>query len=244
MIMDKMKIEIWSDIACPYCYIGKRKLELALAKFSHKDEIEIEWRSYELNPKLEKTPLAKSYYVYLAEVHGSSEEKARIDADGIVSIAKEVGLEYNFDRLVITNTSDALRVIKLAKQYNKADDAEELFFKAYFTDGKCISDKNVILEITNQLEIPADKVTAMLESDEFLKDIQEDIRYSENELNLQYIPFYLLNKKDIIQGSIEIDAYSQVLEKSYNDWKANGVSSEKGDTISGQACSIDGVCSI
>lgn len=244
--MEKMIIKIWSDIACPYCYIGKRRLEAALKQFGHAEDIELEWHSYELNPDLPKQALDKNIYQYMAEQSDTTEDEQKKKMQGLVSLAKSVGLEYDFERLIVTNTNDALRLIKLANIYHKADEAEEILFKAYFTEGKNISDKGVLIRLGTSIGLSEREIIDMLEGDTFVNDIKEDVIYSEEKLNLQYIPFYLFNNKDIIQGSLSVDEYMEVLTKSYNDWKLHGVASpdSKGDRISGDACSIDGVCSL
>lgn len=243
--MEKMKVEIWSDIACPYCYIGKRKFENALAKFPHADEIELVWHSYELNPDLPKKPFGKSYYEYFAGIHHSTVEEAKADLQGLVDLAKEVGLDYHFEKLVVANTSDALRLIKLAKKYKLADQAEEILFKAYFVDGEDISDKATLVRLGTSIGLSEDDIMILLNGDEFVVDIEADIRFSEDELDLEYIPFYLFNGKDIIQGSLAEEEYIEVLSKSYNFWKQNGVSKGGGgDRHKGRACSPDGTCSI
>ncbi|MDL2215086.1 DsbA family oxidoreductase [Dysgonomonas sp. OttesenSCG-928-M03] len=239
-----MKIEIWSDIACPYCYIGKHRMEEALNQFPHANEVELIWHSYELNPSLAKAPLGKSIYKYMAEQYNNTEESQKKGMESITAIGKSLGLEYNFDKLVVTNTSDALRLVKLAKKYNLADQAEEVLFKAYFTDGECISDKDTLIKLGKNIGIPETEIVKMLDSNEYLDEITNDIRYSEDKLDLQYIPFYLFNNKDIIQGSLTTEEYLEMLDKSYNYWKQNGVSLESGDRISGKACSIDGTCSL
>lgn len=239
-----MKIDIWSDIACPYCYIGKRKLEKALSQFPHAKEVELVWHSYELNPSLPKTSIGKTMWQYMAEQHGNTEVVERKNCEKLIALAKEVGLDYNFDTLIVTNTSDALRLIKLAKKHNLADQAEEILFKAYFVDGLNISSKPTLMSLGKKIGLQEDDIQALFSSNEFLSEINEDIRYSEDDLELEYIPFYLFNNKDVIQGSLSVEEYLSVLEKSYKDWKVNGVSFQKGDRINGQACSIDGVCSI
>jgi len=242
--MDKMKIEIWSDIACPYCYIGKRKLEEALKLFPHTEEIEIVWHSYELNPDLPKAPLGKSIYEFMAEQSGTSIEQQKVNMKKLESLARTTGLEYNFDNLIVTNTSDALRLVKLANLYDLADEMEEILFKAYFTEGKNISDKKILMELGKKAGLNETEITHMLESDLFSNEIKDDIRFSEEKLDLQFIPFYLFNNRDIIQGSLIVEEYTDVLNKSYQFWKENGISQEKGDKISGRACSTDGICSI
>lgn len=239
-----MKIEIWSDIACPYCYIGKRKLENALLKFPHADEIELEWHSYELNPNLPKVALQESYYSYFAKMHQYTEDDARKDLQQMVDLAASVGLAYNFNDLVVANTSNALRLVKLAKKVGLADQTEEVLFKAYFVEGKDISDRGVLLALGQEVGLSATEISDMLDSDIYLSDIKEDIRHSEDDLQLEYIPFYLFNNKDVIQGSLSEDEYLSVIQKSYDDWKLNGISKEKGKRLNGRACSADGVCSL
>lgn len=241
--MDKMKIEIWSDIACPYCYIGKKKLEKALDKFPYKDNVELVWHSYELDPALPKKALDISIYSYFAKKYGMSEAEARETQGKVAAIAREVGLNYDFDNLIVANTSDALRLVKLAKEYSLATEAEETLFDAYFVRGKNISDKQTLIELGEGIGLKKENIMTMLDSDKYLDEIKEDIAYSEDQLNLEYIPFYVFNNKQRVEGSIAIEKYLEVLEESYAEWEKGGVSSGEGEIISGQSCSIDGVCS-
>ncbi|MDR1938756.1 MAG: DsbA family oxidoreductase [Tannerellaceae bacterium] len=241
--MDKMKIDIWSDIACPYCYIGKRKLRNALAQFPHAGEIELVRHSYELNPDLPKAPLGKSIYAYLAGQNGIAEEVQREKMKSILSLAESVGLAYDLDRVVVTNTSDALRLICLAQERRLGSEVEEALFKAYFIDGETVSDPATLLKLGLGAGLQESEIKEMLAGGLYLDKIKEDIRYSEDCLDLQYIPFYLFNNNHIIQGSLAEEAYLEVLNKAYNDWKQNGISEENGgERFTGKACSIDGVC--
>lgn len=241
--MSKMKIEIWSDIACPYCYIGKRKLEKALEQFPHRDNIELVWHSYELDPDLPKKATDISIYSYFAKKYRMNEAEARSTQANVAELAKEVGLNYDFDKLIVANTSDALRLVKLAKESGLATEAEEILFDAYFVKGMDISDRKTLAALGVKIGLQDADIVSMLDSDKYVADIKKDIEYSENELNLEYIPFYLFNNKQMVEGSIAISDYLDVLTKSYGEWEQNGVSDEKGEIISGQSCSIDGVCS-
>lgn len=241
--MSKMKIEIWSDIACPYCYIGKRKLENALEQFPHRKSIELVWHSYELDPDLPKKATGQSIYSYYAQKFEMTEAEARESQAQVAKLAKEVGLDYDFDKLVVANTSDALRLVKLANGFNLATEAEEVLFEAYFVKGLDISKHDVIIQLGTSIGLQESDISCMLDSDKYLADIKTDIEYSENELKLEYIPFYVFNNKQIVQGSIPSEEYLKVLGDAYNEWLENGVSSERGDIITGQSCSIDGVCS-
>lgn len=243
--MEKMKIEIWSDIACPYCYIGKRKLEKALSQFPQADDIELVWHSYELSPDLPKQALRTPFVEYFAQSHGMTIEEVKKDDEKVIALAKAEGLNYDFDNLIVANTSDALRLVKLAKKYNLADQAEEVLFKAYFEDAKDISDRNTLLTLGTQIGLQEKEITTTLDSDEFVSEIANDIRYSEDELELEYIPFYRINNRDIIQGSLSVDAYLKALTKAHAEWKSGNHSTNGGTRIKGGAsCSSDGVCSL
>lgn len=239
--MDKMRIEIWSDIACPYCYIGKRKLEMALDQFEHKDKVELVWYSYELNPSLPKKPLGISVYEHFAKEYNMSLKDAIKHEQGVIDIAKSVGLDYDFDKLVVTNTSDALRLVKLAAKSGLATEAEEVIFKAYFIDGKTISDRQTLVQLGEKIGLKATDINTMLDSNEFVDKLQKDKERAEAKFNLQYIPFYRLNYNQMIEGSIAVEDYLKVIKTAYSEWES-GTSSD-GGTISGQSCSIDGVCS-
>ncbi len=222
--MGKIKVEIWSDIACPYCYIGKRKFEKALEQFPQSNEVEVVWHSYELNPNQPK-------------IDSLSEEQKKLSGKSgnhLETLAAEVGLDYNLNHVVHTNTSDALRLVKLAKEKGLADQAEEILFKAYFTEGKSVSNRQVLLESGEAIGLDKKDVEAMLDSDRYLKEIKSDMAYSENVLHLEYIPFYLINDKITIEGSLSVEEYLKALESAANDEDAN---------FSGKSCSIDGVCS-
>lgn len=241
--MDKMKITIWSDIACPYCYIGKRKLEKALEQFPHKDDIELEWRSYELDPDLPKESLESKIYGYFADKYNMSVNEAHETMANTASLAKEVGLNYDFDNLIVANTNDALRLVKLANESGLANEAEEVLFDAYFVKGLDISDKETLVKLGTQIGLKENDILALLAGDKYIADIAKDVEYSENEYNLEYIPFYIFNNKQIVQGSIPSEKYLEVLNNSYKEWKENGISSGTAEIITGQSCSIDGVCS-
>ena len=238
---DKLVIEIWSDIACPYCYIGLHKLRKAIDTLGYTNDIQLKWHSYELNPVLDKAPAKVKFYEYIAKMHNESIEDAKKGFLPLIQSAKEIGLSYNLEDLVITNTSDALRLVKLADEFGLATEAEEALFKAYFTDGKCISDHKLLTGLGIEIGIKEEVIKQMLNSDRFLAEIKSDMEYSEDKLKLEYIPFYRINNKIIIQGAITEDEYTKALESAFKEWK-NGVQIDDTE-FKGQSCSIDGVCS-
>lgn len=238
-----MKIEIWSDIACPFCYIGKRKLDKALSLFQDKDKVELIWHSYELNPSLPHNGIGKSFYQYFSEQHGVSIDEAKQSLKKTKELASEVGLKYNYDNLIATNTKDALRLVKLAQKQGLATEMEEILFEAYFTKGLNVGDQSTLVTLGVQVGLQESEVKQMLDSSLFVDEVDRDVEYSDNELNLEYIPFYIFNSNRIVQGSISSEDYLDVLNKSFSEWEKGEVSSDKKDIVSGQSCSIDGHCS-
>jgi len=241
--MDKMKIEIWSDIACPYCYIGKRRLEKALDKFAHKDEVEIIWHSYELNPETPKKAPREPFIERLSKFQGKSTDEIRKQFDEITEIAKEVGLNYNFDKLIAANTSDALRLVKLANTFDRANECEEVLFNAYFVEGLDVSDRDTLIKLGEGIGLNEKRISNMLDGNAYFDEIKKDKEFSDYKLKLEYIPFYLINDKHTIQGSIAEDVYLQVIENAYQEWKSGKTVNEQNNIIGGKSCSIDGVCS-
>ncbi|WMJ75129.1 DsbA family oxidoreductase [Cytophagaceae bacterium ABcell3] len=129
-----MKIEIWSDIMCPFCYIGKRHFDKALKKFPHKDKVQIQWHSFQLQPDIETKP-GKSVKEFLAEVKGISLEKSQQIHENVTKMAFDAGLHYDFDKAIVANTMDAHRLTHLAEKYRLQHQIEERLFSAYFTEG-------------------------------------------------------------------------------------------------------------
>src|ERR1700712_5767837 len=166
-----MKVEIWSDVMCPFCYIGKRRFEDALKKSAHKDEIEIEWKSFQLNPAMITDPEV-NIDQYLAQVKGWSIEQARDMNAHVTAMAAEAGLTYNFDRAIVANSFKAHRFTHLAKKHGLGDAAEEQLFKAYFTDGKNTDDSNVLIELGTAIGLDAAELKLTLESDAFANEVR------------------------------------------------------------------------
>ena len=217
---DKMKVEIWSDVMCPFCYIGKRKFESALAAFPHKDEIEVVWHSFQLNPSLENQP-GKDVYTYLAEVKGQMLEWSVRVHQSVIEMAENVGLEYHFEKAKIANSFDAHRVIQLAKKYNMTDEIEERFFKAYFTEGELISDRETLIRLATEAGLAKDEVIAVLESDQYSEEVKFDGAEAKK-LGANGVPFFLMNKKFSVYGAQDSSVFTTAIQKAYDAWKNKG----------------------
>ncbi len=215
---EKMKIEIWSDIVCPFCYIGKRHLEAALNEFPHSDEIEIIWKSFQLDPDMPKQTSKINVYKYLAERKGISEEQSKVLHENVVNMAKAVGLTYNFDKAIVANSFNAHRLIQLAKSKGLGNDTEEALFKAYFTEGKDIADKKTLHELGLSIGLEEDELNRVLNSEEFTDAVNQDI-YESRTINLRGVPHFVFNDRYSLSGAQPVAAMKGALEKAYLEWK-------------------------
>lgn len=207
-----MKIEIWSDIMCPFCYIGKRQLEKALSEFPN-DEFEIEWKSFQLDPSI--TPQGgKDVYTFLAERKGISLEQSKEMHKGVVERAKNVGLEYHFEKAIVSNSLTAHRIIHLAKTRKLGDEMEEIFFKAYFTEGKDLNDTHSLIKLGVQAGLDENEVRKVIENENmFLSDVQSDIDEAQ-QIGVQGVPFFVFNRKYAISGAQLVEAFLQTINEA------------------------------
>lgn len=204
-----MKIEIWSDIMCPFCYIGKRQLETALQQFPDND-FEIEWKSFQLDPTITPEP-GKDVYTYLAERKGMTVEQSKEMHKGVAERAKSVGLEYNFDKAVISNSLEAHRIIQLAKTKKLGDEIEEIFFKAYFTEGWDLNDGPTLIELAEKAGLDKNDVLEVLKSDNlYLKEVEHDIEEAQ-QIGVQGVPFFVFDRKYAVSGAQPVEAFVQTI---------------------------------
>jgi predicted DsbA family dithiol-disulfide isomerase len=216
-MQNKMKIEIWSDVMCPFCYIGKRKFEKALSEFPERDKIELEWKSFQLAPDM-KTTLGKTIHQYLAEHKGFSLEDAKRMNDHVTALAAKVGLTYNFDKSVVANSFNAHRFSHLAKTKGKQNEAEEKLFHAYFTDGENIDDYNTLIKLGEEIGLEPMDIRTALEKGAFAEDVKADIEEA-HQLGVNGVPFFVFDRKYAVSGAQESQAFTQVLTKSFEEWK-------------------------
>ncbi len=218
MTKEKMKVEIWSDIMCPFCYIGKRQFEEALKQFSFSEKVEIVWRSFMLDPTLPKPSSKSSTYAYLANRKGISLEQSISLHRNVANMAKGVGLDYNFDIAVVANSFDAHRLIQLAKTLGLGDQAEERLFKAYFSEGKDMCDVDILIDLGKEIGIPEVDLNQLLISDRFANEIQLDIDEAQR-IGVTGVPFFVFNRQYAVSGAQGTDVFKDVLSKSFADWE-------------------------
>lgn len=209
-----MKIEIWSDIMCPFCYIGKRHLEAALKAFPEK-EVNIEWKSFQLDPEIVPQP-GKNVYEYLAERKGMTVEASKQMHAGVVERAAEAGLDYHFEKAVISNSFDAHRVIQLAKTKGFGDAMEETFFKAYFTDGRDLNDPATLMELAVSAGLNALDVKEVLENKNlFAQAVRNDIIEAQ-QIGVRGVPFFVFDRKYAISGAQPVEHFEETIRTVLN----------------------------
>ena len=236
---NRMKVEIWSDVMCPFCYIGKRKFEAALNTFPQKDSIQVVWRSFELNPNLTYKP-ERDTYSYIAEIKGQSRDWSLKVHDTMTKSAKSVGLDYNFDKTKISNSFDAHRVIQLAKKYNLTDEVEERFFKAYFTDGELMSDHETLVRLAVEAGLSQGEVTQALATDQYAEEVRKDVAEARR-LGISGVPFFVFDMKYGVSGAQDTSVFNETIQKAFDEWNKKNPAGIA-EVLNGQICTPDGVC--
>lgn len=210
-----MTIEIWSDVVCPFCYIGKRKLETALNQFEHKDKVKIVWKSYLLDPDTEEN-INKDAYTYLAERKGQTREWSVQAHQYVTQMAKEVGLNYDFDKVKMTSSKKAHRLIQLAKKYDKGNAIEEALFNAYFIEGKLISDIPTLIALGEGVGLDKKIIEQTLNSEDFTTEMNNDIKAAET-IGVSGVPFFVFDRKYAISGAQDTKLFWETLQKTFSE---------------------------
>jgi predicted DsbA family dithiol-disulfide isomerase len=215
--MKKLRVDVWSDIACPWCYVGKRRLEAALERFSHRDEIEVVWHAFELDPGASRErDRSVSYAERISKKYGSSLEHARTMITRMTEMARGDGLAFEFDRIRSGNTFDAHRLIHLARERGIQDAVKERFLLAYMTEGEPIGDPRTLARLATEAGLPADEVESVLAGDTYASDVRADEREA-NELGINGVPFFVLGGRYAVSGAQPAELLLGALNQA---WKA------------------------
>ncbi len=210
-----LTVEIWSDVVCPWCYIGKRRFEAALEQFEHRDEVTVMWRSFELDPEA-PSAWEGSSAEHLAAKYGMSVERAlQLNAEMTERAAGD-GLEYHLDRTRGGNTFDAHRMIHLAATYGHQAAAKERLMRAYFTEGEPISDRETLIRLVAELGVDADEARAALELDRFSEDVREDEALA-SQLGIQGVPFFVFERRYGVSGAQPPEVLLDVLQRAWEE---------------------------
>ncbi|MDB5272204.1 MAG: oxidoreductase [Chitinophagaceae bacterium] len=235
-----MNVDIWSDIRCPFCYIGKRKFESALSQFEHKDQIHVTWHSFELDPHMKSQP-GKNSHEYLAEIKGQTIQWAERMHDQMVGTAAAVGLTFNFDKSVVANSFDAHRLIQFAKTKGLGDQAKERLLKAYFTDGANISDVPTLLQLGVEIGLDKTLIEQVLHSDAFTENVRSDEATAQR-LGIRGVPFFVVDEQYGISGAQAPETFLEALQHAWNEKEKIASLTSVTKDSAGDACEIGGDC--
>lgn len=208
-----MDVDIWSDIACPWCYIGKRRFESALAEFEHADEVRIRWRSFELDPSAPQEREGDRTEG-LASKYGIPVERAREMEQNVIDLAAGEGLAYRLDIARSGRTFDAHRLVHLAQRHDLGDAMKERLLRAYFTEGRLMSDEDTLVELAVEVGLSAEEARDALASGLFAEEVREDEQLA-SQIGISGVPTFVVNRRLGVSGAQPPDALLELLRRGW-----------------------------
>ncbi|HET7168558.1 MAG TPA: DsbA family oxidoreductase [Candidatus Limnocylindrales bacterium] len=210
-----MKVEIWSDVVCPWCYIGKRRFERALERFDGAGEVEVTWRSFQLNPDRPKGS-RQSHDAYLAAKLGATIEQVQTMNQRVIGLAAAEGLDYDFEHYQVVNTFDAHRLTHLAKAQGLGAAIQERFLRAQLVEGEVLDDAATLIRLAAEVGLAADDAREVLDSDAHAVDVQDDLREA-RALGVNGVPFFVVDRRFGVSGAQETEVFLQVLGQAQSE---------------------------
>lgn len=206
-----MTIDIWSDIRCPFCYIGKHHFEKALEQYAHKDEVQVRWHSFQLDPDLKTQPGVSTldHFVHQKQV---SEEKAREMFQAAQQMASDTGLTIDFDSAIVANSRRAHLLLQLSKEKGLATELKETLFQAHFSMGENIDDPEILTDLAEKVGLSRSEAEIALESEEFAYAVKQD-QMQAQQIGIRGVPFFIVDDKYALSGAQPVSAFLEVLEK-------------------------------
>lgn len=230
--MATIRLDIWSDIACPWCWVGKRHLEAAMKASEH--TFEVMWRAFQLNPAapIEHDP-SVDYVERLASKYGVTMERSQEMIDRMTTTGKAVGIEFDFSRAQPVNTFDGHRLLHYAHTKGKQDEVKEGLFRAYMTQGEAVSQRDVLVNVAEAAGLDPEATTAMLASDDFREAVDSD-RELAAQLGITGVPFFVINSKVAVSGAQPAEHLQRAFEVALEQ------AAEAAESESAEACGPDG----
>ena len=207
-----MHVEIWSDIVCPWCYVGKRRFEAALARFEHRDEVTVTWRSFELDPSAPRERDVDGA-THLARKYGTSRAQAEHMQAQMTEVAAGEGLDFRFDRARAGTTFDAHRLLHLAEAHGRQDAVKERFLRAYLTEGEPIGDPPALQRLAVDAGLPEDEVREVLATDRYADAVREDERTASG-LGISAVPFFVVDRAIGASGAQPAELLLELLRRA------------------------------
>jgi predicted DsbA family dithiol-disulfide isomerase len=228
----KLPLDVWSDVVCPWCAIGKRRLEQALAQFPHRDDVDVAWHSFELDPSAPAVQTDDNAS-RLARKYGRTRDEALAMMRHVEEVAAKDGLELHLTTARTGNTFDAHRVLHLAAERGLQGAVKERFLRGYMTEGEAIGEREVLVKLAVEAGLDADEVRAALASDRFAGEVRDDERAARS-LGINGVPFFVLGGKYAVSGAQPAYVMLRALEQAWAD------ASEEERAPEGAACGPEG----
>ncbi len=210
-----MNIEVWSDIVCPWCYIGKRRLETALSRFEHRDKVTLTWRSYQLSPDAPKVATETTLGM-LARKYGVSREEAETMQTRVSDVAAQEGLKYRLDLTKSENSLDAHRLLHLAKEHGVQDALKERLFAGYFLEGASLGDTETLLRLATEAGVDKDAAAKVLAGDAHTEAVHADIARA-RALGVQGVPFFVIGGRYGLSGAQPAETMLGALQRAWDE---------------------------
>jgi predicted DsbA family dithiol-disulfide isomerase len=234
--MNKLSVDIWSDVVCPWCYVGKRRFERALELFEHRAEVEVVWHAFELDPRAPReTDRSVSYAERLARKYGSSVEEAESRIARLSEVAQGDGLSFHFDKARPGNTFDAHRVIHLGLEKGQQDTVQERLLRAYMTEGEAIGDRDVLLRLAAEVGFDRAEVLDVLEGDRFANEVRADEQLA-RELGIQGVPFFVIARRYGVSGAQPAELLLGALDQAWKEMGAGPAAFDEGAACGPEGC--------
>ncbi|MBX3272440.1 MAG: DsbA family oxidoreductase [Sandaracinaceae bacterium] len=213
---EHLRVDVWSDVVCPFCFIGKRRLEAALAAFAHAARVDVVWRSFELDPSAPREPEEGSLAERLAAKYGTSVREAEARMAHVTDSARADGIEMRLDLARPTGTFDAHRLLHLARASGVGDAMNERLFCAYFTEGARLADHAVLVALAADVGLPPDEVTATLASEGYAREVRAD-EAEAAALGIRGVPCFVLGGRFAVSGAQPVETFERALERAWSE---------------------------
>jgi len=230
-----MKVEIWSDVVCPFCYIGKRKFEQALGEFAHRADVQVEWKSFQLMPDFVPVP-GESIHASLAKKKGVPEAEGRRMSDYMTDAAKAVGLDYQFDKAIPANTFLAHQLIHFGAHQGRQDATKERLMAAYYLEGRDLNSLDVLANLAAEIGLDAEAAGQALLAGTYANEVRRD-EYEAQQIGVQGVPFFVFEDKYAVSGAQPSEVFAEVLGKV---WEEGHPQARPTVLANGPACGPDG----
>ncbi|WP_225743069.1 DsbA family protein [Marinilactibacillus sp. Marseille-P9653] len=235
-----MKIEVWSDYVCPFCYIGKRELEQAIKETGLSGQVEVQFKAYELDPT---TPLTGENPIKESLMQKKGMSASQIDRmfEAVTERAQSVGLDYDFSKMINANTKKSHRLAKYAEANGKGSEIDEALLKAHFLDNLALNVDEVLLDIAENVGLSREGALEVLSSDQYAEDVARDIQEAQA-IGVQGVPFFVLERKYAISGAQPQQLFQETLQKVADELGLKPGLQIMGNSDAGLCA--DGSCSI